>query len=105
MQREMPKGSPEYNAFMAAWNFWKNFGTPEDNAKYWENVLSYENDCTNNPKIADAKDLVSQLCVAIANVLDARMKSIKKFGDEKHGFDMLMESYEKRNREWANDKK
>lgn len=92
MKREMKKESPEYKAFIAVWEFWKKYGTPEDNAEYWDETIKAGSEkVALNPDFKDCWDLSSEMFKAVENVLDARNKSMKRYGDDKHGYEILLE--------------
>ena len=96
-KRVMKEGMPEYDVFMAVWNLWKNYGTPEESDKYWDDLIEASAKVATDKRFADCMDLASELSKAICNTLDARAAGIKKYGDDKHGFQILLERDKERN--------
>lgn len=39
MRKEIEKGSEEWNAFTAVWQFYQDFAIPEDDEKYWDDLV------------------------------------------------------------------
>lgn len=90
-KRKMTEDSVEFKIFMAVWNFWKNYGNPEDTDEYWDEVIKKISELKRADAFKDSMDLSDKLFGAILDVLDARQRSIRKFGDDKHGFEILKE--------------
>lgn len=91
MKREVKQDSVDFKIFMAIWDFWKKNGTPEENEEYWDAVIDEgSKGVALNDEYKEAWDLSSQLFMAVVNVLEARRQSMKRYGDDKHGYEMLI---------------
>lgn len=105
-ERKMTKDSTDFKAFMAVWDFFKEFGTPEKDDGYWEKMIEQGSKKVGlNPELKGSWDLSTQLLVAVNNVIDARAISMKKYGDDKHGYEVILERSKNKNKSRASGDK
>lgn len=104
--RTMSKDSTDFKAFMAVWDYFKEYGTPEENDSYWEEMIEQGTKKVGlNPDLKGSWDLSTQLLVAVNNVIDARAISMKKYGDDKHGYEVILERTKNKNKSRASGNK
>lgn len=102
MAKRNPKGTIENEIFNTMWQFYKAYGTPEDSEEYWDDVVVKGSaNLGRAEKYKGHWELSSELYKAICNVLDARHRSMKKFGDESHAYDIMLDDLERANKESA----
>lgn len=97
-KRKVTQKSVEFKIFMAIWDFWKNYGNPENTDEYWHEVINRgSNEVALNDEYKEAWDLSLELFNAVLNVLDARNRSKKLYGDYEHGYEIMLKDEKRKN--------
>lgn len=81
----------DYDAIVWAWGILKKFYEPKDDPDYWYELMHTISE-------RDKEDIAyQQFGQAVANILDLRHTSMKRYGDVDHALDIHLEQCRKIN--------
>ena len=69
MKKKIEKGSEEWKVFTRTWEFFQDYAIPEDDDKYWDDVVNFVGEMEREYKTPLAKWLAYGVSKALAEIM------------------------------------
>lgn len=78
MTKEIKKGMPEFEMFQDLFGFLKEYGTPERNEEYWDDMVKAATALNRKWRETPQSGIVANCMVALMNYLDAQAHDMRQ---------------------------